>query len=317
MVTAGLGRMAGGRRFGQTGLPFPINDVERMRRDHEVEDIRNVAAEDYWEELRSRWGALLSYRYIGRQFSVMNNVADNAVALRHDMRNAAGGVMVAPLAIICPPGATGSDLETVPNPVIHSLQLLEDGRGVRRVEVIHEENLKRGQRMGFSRACIVDADDHARVIALVDAQSASIGDVPAGLQRFDDDAVMDIVDSPDLPPLSQVFGATRRDDGHWVLPELRPELASPDAALHIGPQYVVLETAATETATTVAGTDQLQVEGAHVMFLARGKVGPFRVESTPRRGADGSARVGVQLTIHDEGNADRAITSGTIVFRPS
>src|SRR5437764_6104163 len=202
-----------------------------------VNDIRNTAPEEYWEELRRRWGALLSYRYIGRQFSVMNNVADNVVALRHDMRNSSGAVMVAPLAIICPPGGSGSDLETVPNPVIHSLQLLDDGRGVRRVEVTDAVSLKKGQRMGYSRACIVDADDPARVIALVDSQSASIGDVPGGLQKFDGDAVMEIVDSPDLPPLWQVFGASRRDDGHWTLPELRPELASPDAALHIGPQH--------------------------------------------------------------------------------
>jgi len=30
-----------------------------------VDDIRNTPTEDYWEELRQRWGALLSYRYIG------------------------------------------------------------------------------------------------------------------------------------------------------------------------------------------------------------------------------------------------------------
>jgi hypothetical protein len=30
-------------------------------------------------------------------------------------------------------------------------------------------------------------------------------------------------------PLWQAFGASRRDDGHWVLPELSFELASPVA----------------------------------------------------------------------------------------
>ena len=98
---------------------------------------------------------------------------------------------------------------------------------------------------------------------------------------------MHIVDSPDLPPLWEVFGASRRDDGHWVLPELRLELASPDAALHLGPQHILLETAGFELATQAAGTDQLQAESAHVMFLSRGKVGPFRVEGTIRRGGDG------------------------------
>jgi hypothetical protein len=280
-----------------------------------VQDIREVDADDYWVELRKRWGALLSYRYIGRRFSSMNLVEDGAVTLRHDMRNPAGGVMAAPLAIICPGGATGSDLENVPNPVIHSLQIIDDARDVKRVDVIGAVSLKRGQRMGFSRASIVDAENHDRVIALVDSQGASIGEVPSGLERFEDDPVMNIEDSPDLPPLWEVFGASRRNDGHWMLPELREELASPDAALHLGPQHILLETAAVELATAYAGGDMLQVDSVHVMFLARGKVGPFRCEGSVLTGSDGSARIGVQLTIHDEGNNDRATTAASYVFR--
>lgn len=283
-----------------------------------MRDIREVDAEDYWEELRQRWGALLSYRYIGRQFSAMNKVADNAVTLRQDMRNTTGGVMVAPLAIICPSGGdTGSDLETVPNPVIHSIQVLDNARDVGRVEVVGSVGLKRGRQLGFSRARIVDADDHERVVALVESQGASIGEVPPGLERFDDDPVLHIEDSPDLPPLWQVFGARRRPDGHWALPELHPELASPDAALHLGPQHVLLECAATELAEEQAGTDRLEVASVHVMFLARGKVGPFRAEGDALAGGDGSGRIGVQLTIHDEGNGDRATTAATFVFRPA
>lgn len=280
----------------------------------DVRDIRQVEADAYWEELRRRWGALLSYRYIGRRFSSMNNVVESAVPIRHDMRNAAGGLMIAPLAIMSPPGGTGSDLEAVPNPVIHSIQILDSGFGVRAVEVLGEE-LKRGRSMGFARSRIVDADRPDRVIALVDSMGVSIGDVPPGLQKFDDETVMDIVDSPDLPPLWQVFGATRRDDGHWVLPELTEELASPDAALHLGPQHVLLETAAAELAAAAAGTELMQAESVQVMFLARGKAGPFRVDGTAGQGADGSGRIGVQLLLRDEGNGDRKVTSSTMVFR--
>lgn len=279
-----------------------------------LHDIRQVDADEYWQELRRRWGALLSYRYIGRQFSSMNQVADAAVTIRHDMRNRAGGIMIAPLAIISPAGGTRSDLEAVPNPVIHSLQILDAGLGVRAVEVLGEE-LKHGRSMGFSRTRVVDTDDHDRVIACVDSMGVSIGDVPPGLQKFDDDAVMEIADSPDLPPLWEVFGAKRRNDGHWVLPELRAELASPDAALHLGPQHVLLETAAIELASAAEGTEHLLPESAHVMFLSRGKVGPFRVDGTAVRGAPGSGRIGVQLTICDEGNGDRKVTSSTMVFR--
>ncbi len=279
-----------------------------------VDDIRGVSEDEYWSELRHRWGSLLSYRYIGRQFSSMNNVADDTVTLRHDMRNAAGGILAAPLAISCPGGGAKSDLEAVPNPVIHSLQILDDARGVRRIEVIDSVSLHEGQRMGYTRAKIVDADDHSRVIAFVESQGASIGDVPPGLQKFDDDPIMHIEDSPDLPPLWQVFGASKRDDGRWMLPELRLELASPDAALHLGPQHIVLEAAAIDLAAEAAGTDRLQMQTWHVMHLARGKTGPFRVEGTVSQGADRSGRIGVQLTMFDEGNGGRAITAAAAVF---
>jgi hypothetical protein len=279
-----------------------------------LRDIREVGEEQYWEELRQRWGALLSYRYIGASFSVMNTSAsDPTVRIRHDMRNPVGGIMAAPLAISCPAVGGKTDLQAVPNPVIHSMQLLDDGIGVERIQVLRAQGLHAGRRLDYGRAQIVDADDHDRVIAMIECQGASIGDVPPGLGRFDDDPVEHIEDSPDLPPLWQVFGASRRDDGHWVLPELTAELASPDAALHLGPQHIVLETAAIELASELAGTDRLQVLSTHVMHLARGKVGPFRVEGAAYHGGEG--RVGVQLTIHDEGNDDRRVTGGAHVFR--
>src|ERR1700722_1826902 len=96
---------------------------EQQREGGPMKDIREVGESYYWMELRQRWGALLSYRYIGRQFSSMNNVSDATVTLRHDMRNPAGGLMAAPLVIACPGGGGQSDLHAVPNPVIHSLQI--------------------------------------------------------------------------------------------------------------------------------------------------------------------------------------------------
>ncbi len=280
-----------------------------------LEDIRNTDREQYWETLRRRWGALLSYRYLGRQFSSMNNSAtDDTVTLRHDMRNAAGGILAQVFSISAPGGGGPSDLQVVPNPVIHSLQILDNGNDVTRIEVIHSETLKVGARMYFGRATIADADDHDRVLALIEGQGASIGQVPEGLQKFDDDPVEHIEDSPDLPPIWQVFGGQRRDDGHWALGELRAEFASPDAALHVGPQFVIHETAAIELAAELAGTDQLQPQSDHFMFLARGKVGPFRVDGRARRGRDGSGRIGVELTLHDEGNNNRAISAASMTF---
>jgi hypothetical protein len=278
-----------------------------------LKDIRETSDEQYWEDLRTRWTSLLSYRYIGRSHGSLNaGPVDNTVTLRHDMRNAAGGIMVAPLCIAAPESGGFSDSFAVPNPVIQSTQILDAARGVRRIEVVQSEVLKTGQRMGFSRSKIVDADHPDRVIALTEGAGISLGSVPGGFAQMEEEKII-VVDSPDLPPLYKVFGANKRDDGHWALGELRVEMASPDAALHLGPQHILLEVAATDLAAELAGTDQLQVESWHVMFLARGKVGPFRVDGRASAGASG--RVGVQMTLHDEGNGDRAITSGSAVFQ--
>ena len=87
--------------------------------------------EAYAAELQRRWTGLLSYRYIGRNHASMNTgPVDNTVTLRRDMRNAAGGLLVAPLSISAPEGDVGPDLVAVPNPVIHSCQILDDARDV-------------------------------------------------------------------------------------------------------------------------------------------------------------------------------------------
>ncbi len=278
----------------------------------DIRDLRNDPAA-YAAELERRWGGLLSYRYIGRKYSSMDTGPDdNTVTLRRDMRNPTGGLLVAPLSISSPEGAVGSDRETVPNPVIHSCQILDPGRDVARIEVVDSESLHLGGRMGYSRSRIVDADNPGRVIALTEGQGVKIGTVPDGLEKMPPNP-LEIVDSPDLPPLWQVFGAFQRPDGHWALPELRVDLASPDAALHIGPQHVLLETAAVDSASSLAGTDRLQMVAWHVMFLARGKAGPFRVDGEAIRGA--GQNVGVRLTLHDEGNDDRKVTAASAVFQ--
>ena len=283
----------------------------------ELRDIRELAGdpEAYRAELQRRWSGLLSYRYIGRTHSSMNlGPEDNTVHIRRDMRNETGGLMVAPLAIASPEGCR-SDLEAVPNPVIASVQILDPGVDVDVVEIVGSGLLHQGRTMGYGRSLIVEATNHERVLAMIEGQGASIGVPPAGLGRMDvEGTALVIDDSPDLPPLWQVFGASKRDDGCWALPELRADLSSPDAALHIGPQHVVLEAAAVDLAAEVAGTRALQVWSWHVMFLARGKAGPFRVEGAAHRGVDG--RIGVRLLIRDEGAKDRAVTSAAAVLGP-
>ena len=280
-----------------------------------MRDIRELMddPEAYAAELERRWNGLLSYRYIGRHYSSMNDGdIDATVPLRHDMRNSTGGLLVAPIAISAPESGNYTDMEAVPNPVIYSCQMLDPGVGVKKIEVIASESLKRGARMGYSRSRIVDADNHDRVLALVEGQGAVIGQPPEGLGKMPESR-MEVMDSPDLPPLWEVFGAAKRDDGTWALGELSTDLASPDAALHIGPQHVALERAAMDLAENLAGTDKLQIESWHVMFLARGKRGPFPIHGEAFEGLDG--KIGVRLLMVDEGEADRHVTSASAVFR--
>lgn len=279
-----------------------------------MRDIRELtdSPDAYADELRRRWGGLLSYRYIGRKYASMDlGPEDNTVIIRRDLRNTTGGLLFAVLGIAAPESGHMSDLVAVPNPVIHSCQILDPGRDVRRIEIVSEE-LKVGRQMGYSRAKIVDAEQPDRVLALIEGQGVSIGTPPGGLERMEANP-LEVVDSPDLPPLWQVFGGYRRPDSHWGLPELAVEVASPDAALHIGPQFVILETAAVDRAAEAAGTDRLQGVSSHVMFLARGKVGPFRVETEPMPGAGGM--VAVRTVMHDEGVDDRITTVGSYLFR--
>ena len=280
-----------------------------------LRDIREFMgdADAYRDELFRRWTGLLSYRYIGRNHSSMNvGDTDDIVVIRRDMRNEAGGIMVAPLAIASPEGCQ-TDMVAVPNPVIASVQIVDPGYDVKRVEIVDSGNVHQGRMMGYGRCKIVDADNPDRVIAFNEGQGAIIGVPPEGLGKMDVSGTeLVIEDSPDLPPMWQAFGASRRPDAHWQLPALSVELASPDAALHIGPQHVVLETAAIDLAADAVGTRKLQVVSWHVMFMSRGKVGPFRVDGTAHVG--GSGKVGVRMLLHDEGNADRAVTSAAAVF---
>ena len=281
----------------------------------ELRDIRELMndTDAYRDELHRRWTGLLSYRYIGRNHSSMNvGESDDTVTIRRDMRNEAGGLMVAPLAISSPEGCQ-TDMVAVPNPVIASVQIIDPGYDVSTIEIVESGIVHQGRMMGYGRCKIVDADNPDRVIAFNEGQGAIIGTPPEGLDKMDVSGTeLVIEDSPDLPPLWVAFGASRRDDGHWVLPALSLELASPDAALHIGPQHVVLETAAIDLAAELAGTGKVQVVSWHVMFMSRGKVGPFRVEGTAHAGGPG--RVGVRMLLHDEGNAGKAITSAAAIF---
>jgi hypothetical protein len=277
------------------------------------DDIRDAPVGEYWDRFERRWTGLLSYRYLGRSSAALDRGGGETMRLRHDMRNPSGGVMAAPLCIASPESGGMADDAYVPNPVIASLHILDDACDVREIEV-RREVIRVGRRMGFSRSRIVDATDAGRVIALSEGMGVSLGQPPPGFEPVGNPP-MAIEDSAGLPPLHVAFGARRRPDGTWELPELSDELSSPDAALHLGPIHVVLEAAAMELASREAGTDALQIEDWHVMFVARGKVGPFRVAGEAIDSRQG--RIACRLSLHDEGSGDRVVTTASAAFRPA
>ena len=277
-------------------------------------DIREAAPADYWKAFEEKWTSLLTYRYLGREWgSLDNNVADgHFMTLRHDMRNTSGGIMAAPLCVASPECGGFNDNVVVPNPLIASMQILDPARDVKKLMIL-PDNLHTGRRLGFSRALVVDANNPERVIAISTGVGLSLGDVPEGYQKIDNPPI-DIVDSPDLPPLHQVFGAKRTSPGVWQLPLLTAELASPDAALHIGPQHIALETASSELAQALSST-QLQISDWYVMFVNRGKVGPFVTQGEAFVGANG--KVGTRVNLIDEGDNHRVVSTSAATFSPT
>src|SRR5258708_39852873 len=92
----------------------------RSKGDAMTEPLRDIReflgdADAYRDELFRRWTGLLSYRYIGRNHSSMNvGDTDDTVVIRRDMRNEAGGLLVAPVAT-APPGGWPTPKVGVPH----------------------------------------------------------------------------------------------------------------------------------------------------------------------------------------------------------
>src|SRR6202034_1962714 len=111
-----------------------------------VRDIREGPAEEYWDRLREMMGpgGLITYWYLCRAF---NQSADpDTVLLRRDMRNNAGGIMAAPLAIAAPETCGWRDRETPPAPVLYGLHILDDARDVAEIRV-SRATVRRGAKM--------------------------------------------------------------------------------------------------------------------------------------------------------------------------
>jgi hypothetical protein len=276
-------------------------------------DLRNLPEAEFWVAFRRMMGedGLLTYRYLGRKTTALHDVDHDSMRIRSDMRNAAGGLMAAPLAIASAEAGGFTDADSVPAPVTASLTIVDDGVGVEEI-LIRRSLVYAGRTMGFTRSEIVDAADPERLIAISHGTGVKLAGTPGGYEPIP--LPPEIADRADLPPLHEVFGARRRPDGRWELLPLTAGATSTSGSLHLGPTHIVLETAAVELAAQTAGTDLLQVEDWTVMFTARGTHGPFVADGVATAGNLG--RIVCRLTLRDEGRDDRVIASAVAAFRP-
>jgi acyl-coenzyme A thioesterase PaaI-like protein len=274
-------------------------------------DIRTVSPEEHWRHFAKTWRALKSYTYLGKTTPFLDaGVTTEAMPFRHDMRNSTGGITAGPLCVLAPEPWWRDD-ECVPAPVTMTYEVLDPGHDVTRLECVRDV-ISLGRTMGYSRSRVVDAHDHTRVIAISTGSGASLGGVPPGFYPVDN-PVNEAPDSPDLPPLREVFGITRRPDGALVIDTVTPEIASPHSALHQGPINFALEAAAMDELERLLGTKDVQVEGYSVTFVKPGYVGPFvatATVTTPR-----GPRFGVEMTMRDEGADNRIIATAMAAFR--
>lgn len=273
-------------------------------------DIRTLTPDEHWKHFEKSWQALKSYTYLGKGTPFLDVGVDReTMPFRHDMRNSTGGVTAGPLCILAPEPYWRDD-ECVPAPVTMTYDILDPGHSVKRLEALRDV-ISVGRQMGYSRGRVVDADDHDRVIAITTGSGASLGDVPPGFYPVDN-PVNDVADSPDLPPLRDVFGILQRPDDSLEIPNVTPMIASPHAALHQGPINFALEAVAMDELERVLGTADVQVDHYTVMFVKPGLVGPFVATATVVNAA--GPRYGVEMTMRDEGHQGRIIATASASF---
>ena len=277
-----------------------------------VRALQSVELGEFWKEFEAVMGGpdgLMTYRYLGTHAEAVDrHHATGSLRLRSDLRGE-HGLLASPLAILVA-DVIGilDDAIAVPAPTQIALEIVDDGAGVDRVHCVGEM-FHEGRSQLFSRARLLDAADHDRVLAVCRDAGAVMAPAPEGYHYVDPGP--GVPESPSLPPLWQAFGAVRRPGGGLEIPELTGRIGSTSGSLHHGPTQVVLETAATEAATGAAGTGAVRLRHWHVTFSARGTAGPF-VTGTEVLGASDRVVV-VEAELRDEG-AGRLIAAASAVF---
>jgi hypothetical protein len=227
--------------------------------------------------------------------------------IRSDMRGSVG-VQAAPLGVALL-GVAGINVDplAVVSPTRIDVHVFEPAADVAEVH-LDGRVLREGRSQYFTEARFTDAADPARLVA-IGGTHWSVG--PPNPDFVYQDPGEGVDDSPDLPPLYEVFGARRRDDGNLEIPALGPELGGD--ALHQGPFQVVPEAAATLAARDAVGTDRFWIEHQGTSIITRGAGTPLVTHAEVLRVAEGCVNVRVELRA--EGADDRLLSVTICRFR--
>jgi acyl-coenzyme A thioesterase PaaI-like protein len=246
---------------------------------------------------------LVSYRYVGcNAVALDHHNATGRMRIRSDLRSQKG-LLAAPLAIAMLDAAGITvDPVNVASPIDIALQFFDDGTGVEEV-VIHGSTTREARKNVFTEARIVDAADPGRLLALGSVDWAVIAPQPEGF-RYGNPGP-GVPDEPPMPPLTEVFGADRRDDGSYAIPGLGPTVGT--GLLHHGPMLVTVEAAARDQLDPAA-----ELTAFSLRIVRPGKTGPFvtSAEVVPTRT---SVRA-VRAQLVDEGGEGAVVAVGLARF---
>lgn len=243
---------------------------------------------------------LVSYRYLGCQSVVLDREhAVGRMRLRHDLRTSVG-LLSAPLAIASL-DAAGNNLDRYYHLALTHVEVdvFDSATDVDEV-VIHNHVVREARSQLFTEARIEASGDPDRVLAYAIADWSVLAPTPPGFEYHNPGE--GVADTPDLPPLWQVYRGHARRGGGFVIDRLSPAIGS--EVLHHGPILVLSEAAALEAAATQVGSDRLVVEHAATRIVAGGRRGPFVVTAEVLPTRDLTV---VRTELRDQGAADRLV----------
>ena len=236
-----------------------------------------------------------------------NGPADETVTLRRDMRNPSGGLLLALCSASRRRTAAASPTWR-PFRIRSSTPARSSTRHATcaRIEVRTPRCSARARQMAYSRST---NRRRRQPRAGARADRGPGGEHRRSARGSAEDGrhiPLEMVDSPDLPPLWQAFGGACRPDGHWVIARAvgRGGLARRRACTSVPSSSCSRPRRSTWRAARWAPTSFRARPRTRCSWRA-GKSGPFRVEAQPfgrrrrhRRGADAPARRGQRRQSH-------------------